>query len=151
MAETTAWLLDLDSDLVAAVGEREMIHVIQAPVLFEVPSSPRYCRNVLVWQDNILPIMDIAAWLKKLPGRQVCPVAGIFAYQTQPDWDIQYGALMLTATPSRTRVNDNQACTLPDQPAGWKTLALSCFTEVERNIPILDLPTLFSGRLLSSD
>jgi chemotaxis signal transduction protein len=150
MAETTAWLLDLDSDLVAAVGEREMIHVIQSPVLFEVPQCPNYCQHVLVWQDNILPVMDIAAWLRKLPARQVCSVAGIFAYQTRPEEDVQYGALMLATTPSRTRVNDNQACALPDEPMGWQTLALSCFTAVERNIPILNLPTLFSSALLEA-
>jgi hypothetical protein len=149
VAETTAWVLDFDGDLRAAVGEREMVHVIQSPVLFDVPQSPSYCRYVLIWQDTILPVMDLAAWLREQPGRQVCPVAGVFAYQTRPGRDIQYGALALATTPVRTRVNDTQGCVLPTQP-DWQALAISCFIEGEHSVPILDVPTIFSSTLSRS-
>ncbi|MEZ5582101.1 MAG: hypothetical protein R3F37_04340 [Candidatus Competibacteraceae bacterium] len=73
MAETTAWLLDFDGDLMAA-AESEMVHVIQAPVLLKYLKAPIIAGMAPFRQNNILPVMDVAVWLRKLPGRQVCPV-----------------------------------------------------------------------------
>ena len=70
MAESTAWVLALDQQLRAAVGEREMVHLIEAPTLLEVPRSPFYCRQVLVWNDAVLPAMDLAAWLRRQPAHR---------------------------------------------------------------------------------
>ncbi|MCP5420608.1 MAG: chemotaxis protein CheW [Gammaproteobacteria bacterium] len=147
MAESGAWIMDLDSQLQAAVGDREMLHVIQAPELFSVPLSPPYCRHVLIWQDHILPLMDLAAWLNGQSERREHKVAGILAFQPRRDQEVRYGALSLAATPIRAQVDDQQACDLPAHPSGWKRLALSCFQQGNRIIPILDLPTLFSDAL----
>jgi chemotaxis signal transduction protein len=150
MAESGAWIMDLDGELQAAVGEREMLHVVQGPELYLIPLSPPYCQHVLIWQDTILPMMDLAAWLKGQPERREHRIAGIFAYQARGDQAIRYGALSLAATPVRAQVNDQQACPLPTQPRGWKRLSLSCFALGERIIPILDLPTIFSNALLTA-
>lgn len=63
MAEASAWLLTLDPQVRAAVGEREMVHLVQLPTVFDIPDAPRYCRQVLLWQEGIVPILDLAAWL----------------------------------------------------------------------------------------
>ena len=148
MPESTAWMLALDRQLLAAVGERELVHVIETPILLDVPYSPSYCRQVLVWNDIVLPAMDLAAWLRGQPVQHQQTLAGVFAYQTRPGAEPEYGALLLAGIPARTRVTDDQACGLPKQPGHWRTLAIACFKQGKQPIPILDLPYIFSCGLL---
>jgi chemotaxis signal transduction protein len=149
--ESAAWVLMLDHQLLAAVGERELVHLIEAPTLLDVPRSPPYCRQVLVWNDTLLPTMDLAAWLREQPAQRQQPLAGVFAYQMQPGADPEYGALLLAGIPTRTRVADEQVSALPKQPGHWRTLAISCFRQGDQPIPILDLPYIFSGGVIQSD
>jgi hypothetical protein len=148
--ESAAWILPLAGQWRAAVGERELVHLIESPTLLEVPQSPFYCRQVLRWHDRLLPAMDLAAWLTGHAGQSLPHLAGIFAYQSHPDDAIHYGALLLHVVPTRVWVSDQQACALPVTPVGWKPLAISCFAEGDNAIPILDLPAIFSGALLRS-
>lgn len=148
MAESTAWVLALDQQLLAAVGEREMVHLIETPTLLEVPRSPFYCRQVLVWNDAVLPAMDLAAWLRGQPAHRTQKLAGVFGYQTRSGADPEYGALLLADIPTRIHVTNEQACALPKQPNNWRSLAISCFRQGDQPIPILDLPHIFTGRLL---
>jgi chemotaxis signal transduction protein len=148
MPESAAWVLALDSQLLAAVGERELVHLVEAPTLLDVPYSPSYCRQVLVWNDIVLPAMDLAAWLRGQPAQRPQTLAGVFAYQTRPGTDPEYGALLVAGIPARTRVADDQACALPEQPGNWPALAISCFKQGDQPIPILDLPHIFTGGLL---
>ncbi len=148
MAESDAWVLALDLQLRAAVGKRELVHLIETPMLFEVPRSPSYCRQVVVWNDTVLPAMDLAVWLRGQPTQRQQPLAGVFAYQTRPGADPEYGALLLSGIPTRTRVDDDQVCALPKQPGSWQILAISCFKQGNSSIPILDLPHIFGSGLL---
>lgn len=148
MAESAAWMLALDYQLRAAVGERELVHLIETPTLLDVPRSPPYCRQVLVWNDTVLPAMDLAAWLRGRLTQRQQPLTGVFAYQTRPGADPEYGALLLSGIPTRIRVDDDQVCALPKQPGSWQTLAISCFRQDDQPIPILDLPQIFGGGLL---
>lgn len=148
---SAAWILALDDALRAAVGERELVYLIETPILLEAPLSPPYCRQVLVWNENLLPAMDLAAYLRPgKPVRRAQTLAGVFAYQAEPDTLPAYGALLLASIPERTRVADDHACPLPKQPAGWRTLAISCFRRGDDPIPVLDLPHLFTGGLLAT-
>lgn len=143
-----AWILTLDEILHAAVGERELIHLIETPVLLDVPLSPSYCRQVLVWNQILLPTMDLAAWLHQgQPVQRGRTLAGIFAYQTKPRAEPAYGALLLAGIPDRAHVTDNDACALPKQPVSWRTLAISCFKRGQNPIPILDLRCVFTDGL----
>ena len=146
--DSAAWVLMLDGQLRAAVGERELVHVIETPALLAVPRSPSYCRQVLVWNDTVLPAMDVAVWLRGQPAQRQQTLAGVFAYQARPGAEPEYGALLLAGIPARTRVADDQACGLPKQPGHWRTLAIACFKQGKQPIPILDLPYIFSGGLL---
>ncbi len=147
LGQGTAWVLALDFEFRAAVGEREMVHLIETPTLLDVPWSPYYCRQILVWNQLILPAMDPAAWLRGQPSPREQTLVGVFAYQTQPGAEPDYAALLLAAIPERVRVTDAQACALPEQPSGWRTLSISCFQRGGQPIPILDLPFIFSGGL----
>ena len=144
MAKSTAWVLDLDGSHYAAVGERQMLHFIDSPTLLDIPQSPQHCCQVLIWQDNILPVMDLGVWLRGQVVQRNQLAVGIVAYQDRSGSIPQHGALLLASAPTRTAVHDYQACELPKQPAGWQTLAISCFAAQDKVIPILHLPYIFS-------
>jgi hypothetical protein len=115
------------------------------------PLSPPYCRQVLVWNESLLPAMNLAAWLRpSQPVQRQWLLAGVFGYQTRPGATPGFGALLLAGIPERVRVSDDAACALPEKPKGWRKLAISCFQHGDAAIPILDLPHLFSGGLLTA-
>jgi hypothetical protein len=102
----------------------------------------------MLWQEEMVPVMDLVAWLRGGRANATAPpLVGIFAYQETPEV-VAYGALPLLVAPPRRRVSDDRACTLPERPRGWSRIALSCFSDGDRKVPILNLPYLFSGALL---
>ena len=146
--DSIAWVLVLDGQLRAAVGERELVQLIEVPTLLEVPFCPYYCRHVLIWNDTVLPAMDLAARLQGQPLQRSRTLAGVFAYQTRRGAKPEYGALLLAGIPARVRVTNELACALPKKPPNWRILAISCFKQGDDAVPILDLPRIFTGGLL---
>ena len=146
-ANATAWIIELDNGLYVAVGELEMVHIVQSPELFDIPHTPFYCSQVLFWQNNIIPVMDLLAWLEGYAIPRMHDMIGIFTYQQQPDAPLDFGALPIVSIPARAQVGDEQACELPTHPLGWRELSISCFSDNYRVIPILDLPYIFSTGL----
>jgi hypothetical protein len=148
MSEASAWLLELGKGLLAAVGEREMIHLLpDQPLLSQIPQSPVYCNRVFVWQGEIIPLMDLSL---RLLARPAVPNAllAIVAFEKSPQAKALYGAILLNAPPRRIVVNDNQDCDLPDSPSGWRRLAISCFEQPRcGSVPVLDLAKVFSRPL----
>jgi hypothetical protein len=145
MSEVNAWLLDLGGGLLAAVGELEMVHMLpDDPELFEIPQSPAYCRNVLVWQGEILPLMNLASRVLDRPVKENRNLVAITAFQEYPGAEVRHGALILHAPPERIRVNDSHACDLSGFQTVWRRLALACFEYTDRGpVPVLDLCNLF--------
>ena len=145
---STAWVLDFGADLRAAVSEREMLHLVSSPELYDVPATPFHCRQVVVWKREILPVVDFAAWLSGHPDRQAVSLLGIFGYQDDSGSAPRQGALILRAIPQRFSVNDDEASDLPDTSRLWEEVALACFeNNAGKRIPIIDLAKIFSGNL----
>jgi len=150
MRKSTAWLLNLGDTLQAAVGERQMLHFMDTPHLLDIPKTPAHCRHVIIWRNTILPVIDLGKWLGVPAPPNTLNFVGIAGYQDQPGTPPQYGALLLAAIPIRIQADDDQACALPKQPIGWRHLAMSCFIHNEQAVPILNLPYLFSNRLIAN-
>jgi chemotaxis signal transduction protein len=148
MAEATAWLISFFGDVLAAVGEREMIHLVETPRLEEVPQTPLHCRQVLLWEGELLPVLDLTAWLTEQPMPCERVSVGIVGWQERHGAIPQYGALMFSGVPQKIRVSDDHVCNLPEHPAAWKAIAASCMRYADRPVPILDLPRIFSGAIL---
>lgn len=146
MSEANAWLLDLGNGLHAAVGELEIVYVLpDPPTLFEIPRSPTYCRKVLVWQGEILPLMNLAMRLSVPAMPKNRKHVAITVFQDYPGSASHYGALSLGGLPVRIRVNDSFACELPDPQQEWHQLAIACFKLANQGpVPVLDLRQVFS-------
>lgn len=145
MMEAPAWLMNIGSGMIVGVGERELLHLVEQPQLSELPLAPRHCRNVLMWQGQLLPVWDVRAWIDHdEAAERAIPIVGIVAYQSRRGEIPKYGALMLDEPPKRTLVADSQACRLPVDQTGWDRIAVSCFLHEGEAVPVLDLPRMFT-------
>lgn len=148
MASGNAWFLALDNEFSAAVGRLEIVHLLQFPVLHAVHGGPFYCSRVLIWQNRILPAMDLAAWLRGKQVNRTFILAAVVAYQDTRSIEPQYGSILLSELPRQIMVDDSQACSLPEKPRGWSNIAISCFDFDGKPVPILNLSHIFSDALL---
>jgi chemotaxis signal transduction protein len=144
-----AWIISITDTVFAAVGEFELVHILpDNAVLHKVPKSPHYCQQVFVWQNKIVPVMNLAARfaLKQKPGANAHYVITIFAYRAEKTGLLEYGALFLTDMPRRSEVSDEQVCPLPADLSTWKHYVKSCFkqTDTQKEIPVLRLERLFA-------
>ncbi|MCX7156605.1 MAG: hypothetical protein NTW45_09205 [Rhodocyclales bacterium] len=143
--ESIAWLLNFGNGQLAVVGRRELLHLVPQPALFEVPRAPRHCSRVLIWQDRIVPVWDMLAWLAPNSRAVNASLLAVVGYQSGPRQVPRFGAVLLAEPPARVVVADTQACELPQDQSAWGRIASSSFCHEEKPIGILDLPLMFSG------
>lgn len=141
-----AWLLALDEGLQAAVGGLELLHLLEYPDCYPLPGSPPHCAVALLWEEEVLPVVDLGAWLR---GREMDPLptlAAVVQYRVDAA-SVNRGALVLHGPPGLIQVSNEMACELPDSPGGWALLAISCFRWQHRTVPVVDLARLYRGDL----
>ncbi len=140
-----AWLLEFSRNQVAAVGLHELLEVLSRPKLYHVPMASARCHQVLVWRDEILPVVDFVADPTSEPD-DAAPggaVTAIAVYQTLPGEPLRHGALQLNVMPKAITVADNMACALPESHPSLSELAISCFFYENLAIPVIDLTRVF--------
>lgn len=142
MAGMNAWVLDFGMGYKAAVGGRELFHLIDVPVTFAVPHAPWYCRKVVSWQGRLLPVMDIAARLSH--ATQEIKFIAVVGYQSKRGDQPEYAALQMDSPPRQVSVRDEQACDLPENALGWEQISIACFEHQGGVFPVLNLNKLFN-------
>lgn len=142
MLRMNAWILDFGMGYKAAVGGRELLHLIDVPTMFPVPHTPLYCRKVVFWQERLLPVMDIASRLSGTP--QDAQFIAVIGYQQSRGAPPEFAGLQLASTPLQLAVSDDQARQLPEYERGWEELAISCFEYHGDIFPVLNLNRLFN-------
>lgn len=141
--ESSAWLLNFGGGQLAALGKRELLHLVPLHGLFDVPRTPRHCSRAMLWQHHVVPVWDMLAWLA--PGsRADAGLVAVVGYQSRRRQAPQFGALLLAEPPARIVVTDAQACELSPEQSAWDKLAISCFRHEENPVAVLDLPLMFS-------
>lgn len=143
-----AWILSITDTVFAAVGEFELVHILPDNVaLYQVPKAPHYCQQVFVWQNKVIPVMDLAAGFgfERKSTTNEHAFISIFAYRAEKSGLLEFGALLLTDTPRRKEVSDEQACQLPGDLVAWRQYFKSCFkdSDINKEIPVLRLERLF--------
>ena len=146
------WILPYSVNNYVAIGEFELIHIIADWLrYFPLPGTPVWCNRVFLWQDRMIPLFDLDAYLDptRKQGQQIQSntndIISVVAYEN-PAGVIDYGGFRLSALPASQVVSDAQIC---DYPHGkdWHTIASSCFREpVLGAIPVLDIPRIFCTR-----
>lgn len=142
------WLLNFGKGFRAAVAFHEMAQVLIEPELFIIPRAPLYCQEVLRLGARLLPVMDVATLLdgRKDP-EAITGIIGIAVYQAADLSGLEYVGMHLQSYPVGVRVTDELIRDVPEHPALWEHIALSCFQHEEQSVPILDLMTLFDPGL----
>ena len=146
MTVSDAWLLECSDTISIAVGDHEMVEFVSTPIRFAVPASPQYCSSVLLWQENLVPVMDIAALLGHSSDEVQSPMC-LLTYQEQPGTALQQLVVPTTWPPEKIRVDDEQACELPEVISNsvLMPVSLSCFTHADQPVIILDIARLCSA------
>ena len=142
MARANAWLIEFAENCRAAIGERELFHILHRAAAHRVPRAPRYCAEVIEWEGQLLPLWDLGGRLGAAgSGAALVAVVG---YQDAAG-GTYFGALRLHAPPQRIKVDDEAACELPEEQAAWRPLSKSCFSREGQPVPVLDLAGLFAA------
>lgn len=150
MSGATAWVIQLDHQMSAAVGQMELIHIVDNPEFYKIPGAPAYCDHVILWNNRIIPVMDLSAWLNDSTVVFRRSLVAIAVYRDQNN-ELKYGGIHLSDTPATEVVSNDQACALPITSNRWKAVSVSCFRSSDSNpVPILDVPTIFSTALAES-
>lgn len=146
MSVSDAWLLEPNDSLLMAIGDHEMVEFVQAVTSFPVPGSPDYCRSVVFWQNNLVPVIDMGVILGK-PALDASAFVSLVAYQQQPGLPLQYLAIKVTTAPEKIRVDDAQVSEIPDELSNSLLMPVcySCFTHRDRQVVILDIAGLCSA------
>ena len=140
-----AWLLEFSRNRIAAVGLHEIVEVLSRPKRYHVPLTDARCHQVLVWRDEILPVVDFGAGHEANDDGAAAggAVTAIAVYQTVPGEPLRYGALELGVMPKTISVADSMACALPGSAAYISDLAISCFSYENLAVPVIDLTRVF--------
>ncbi len=144
----SAWMLQVAAGIQVAVGQYEVIHIVDRPDYISVPQAPAHCHHVILWNNHIVPVMELSVWLTGHMQPGGANIVGIVAYE-RPEGGYAYGGLGLSSIPTLHQVNNQQFCELPSANSDkWQRISLSCFTsETGQAVPVLDLPLLFSDAL----
>ena len=142
MNSIRAWLLDAGQAQRIAVGEQELVEVLQdAPVRY-VPVKREGFRNALVWRSRVIPALDLGGFGAE-PGEIARRKAAVLAFQRGPGEPVQYGALLLREYPVSIRVDDSMAKfpILEEIPfANW---IVACFQWQEHPVWVVDPARVF--------
>ncbi len=128
MAQSKAWVLGLSEENCAAIGNQQMVEYILATdvKIMPLPLTPAYSLGVLVWREQMIPVIDIGKLLNS-PGAELSAMTGVMvlAYQQAPGDPIEHGAVVLRSAPRDIVVNSGMSCPLPIASTAWRTLALA--------------------------
>lgn len=139
-----AWLLELSNGARLALGQLEVLHLLEHPDCYPVPGSPEHCQGVLLWEEEILAVLDPGAWLEGSAMNLLPHLVAVVQFRPGAHEPVQRGALVLGRSPLLIQVDDSQQCELPDHPVGWKHIAAACFRHGDEAIPVVNLERLFA-------
>ena len=153
MSDVAAWLMQVDRTSRVAVGQLELIHIIAVPEYLEVPRAPDYCKRIVLWNNKIVPVVDISMLINKTSAYYQHNAVAIALYYDPDNQDLKYGGIQLTDMPVLDKVNNDQHIAEAELSVKWKRISLSGYRRKDNDIiPILDVQRLFSPgiNLLSS-
>lgn len=143
MEQAEAWILDFNQHY-AAVGQHFIIDIQQSAKLYSLPLAPNYCNQLMLWRDQIIPVLDIGYIIHNKA--LLAEFFVILSYETGNT--VQHAAIPLASAPFYINVNNSMACDLPKNIVLWEKIAIACFYFENKAIPIIDISPLLMESLL---
>lgn len=135
--------MDFGKKRLAAIGERELLHIVYQPRLHRLPQAESHCDRVMAWEGGFLPVWDLAGWFHWKQAASSSSLIAVVGYASADTGRVQRGALSIPVPPKRISVRDEDAAALPDHR--WERIANSCFLHEAIRVPTLDLVAMFDG------
>ena len=148
----SAWVLKVSDNQYVAISQYEMNHLEEHSDFIKIPKSPAWCNSVMLWKNQIVPVMDFTHWdgnLKSDDTDESGPtmVAIIRLIHTK-DNVAKYGAIRILQPPVLEKVSNQQACHQAEVTNKFSDVAVSAFKYRDQLvIPVLDIEKLFSGAI----
>jgi len=145
MSKAAAWVMKIDEKLYASVSRMELVHIVNKPESAHIPRAPVYCQKIIIWNDSLLPVMDLSCLLNDSKPSTACNVVAVIMYRDSRNEEIHYGGISLADTPELEYVDNTQVCEFPDNKEKLQAISLSCFKSSKMcEVPILDISKVFS-------
>lgn len=145
MSKAAAWIMKINETIYISVSQMELVHIISNPAIIPVPRAPAYCQNIIIWNDNVLPVVDISQLLDGANDSYYNQSVAVITYRDHNNI-IQYGGILLADSPVLEHVNNDQLCQLSGDTMNLHAISLSCFTSKKGfQVPIIDMSKLFSS------
>ncbi len=141
---TLAWLLDCGGGVRVAVALHSLLHLIEDTALLQrVPVVPRHLGQVLLWQERLFPVIDVALLVSgttpATPHTYVCMLGWHDATNAS-----DYGGLLIRELPRRIQIQDDAVAKPTARMVGqWQHLAVTYFDHQGQVIPIIAPAALF--------
>jgi chemotaxis signal transduction protein len=147
-----AWILELNNSFEVCVAGEELRHLLTEPRMHQIPHTPQFCQYLLEWDERMLPLFDLGAWLQtgnetvSLIEQEYAQKNMVFAVlgYNQSSTRIAYGAIALSRPPTLTFVKDSEFTDLNDSLLEKKGIINSNFKYQNRAIPIINIKRIFS-------
>lgn len=151
MNDVAAWLMQVDRTSRVAVGQLELIHIIATPDYIEVPKTPAYCTRVVVWNNKIIPVLDLSMLVNGTSAFYQHNALAVALYTNGDGKEVKYGGIQLIDMPVLDRVSNDQQISESELSDKWKSISISGYRSKDDDIiPILDVHRLFSSGALAA-
>ena len=146
-------VLKVTDDINVAISQYETNQIDESSELIMIPKAPAWCNHVMLWKNQILPVMDFKeAYDKTNQSQEVkakkIMVAIVRVFNNSQN-KISYGAIRILQPPILENISDNQASKKQDIDQRWNKVSLSAFQYQDSVVPILDIKSLFGDTLKS--
>ena len=81
MRKAAAWVMKVDDSLYVSVSQMELVHIINTPSLIKVPQTPKFCQDIILWNDNILPVVDLSVLCNQSGNKSTGNVIAVIIYR----------------------------------------------------------------------
>ena len=140
-----AWLLEWPQQPLA-LATCEVVEIVDAPEIHEVPFGPDWCRGMVVWRDQLLALAVPEYSLQLSVEKNAAPLTVVIvAMQAKALAPLQYAAIGVYAHPRQIDVQDGLDCDLPHDSVLPMLAARACFQIDGRAVLVPDLNSLFGS------
>lgn len=139
MSDTlTAWKIRITPELEAILPRQALGHLSDSFELLHVPLAPEYANAIYCWNHQLLPVMNLSAFVDLSEPT----LLGILAYRRAET--TKQGVITLFAPPELIHV-PNEVCEWPEHiSVPWAEIANSCVDVDGTILPIISPDKLFS-------
>jgi len=139
-----AWVLTIGQEINIAVGQFELVHIINRPEYLHVPQAPEYCKQVIIWNNNIVPVINLSSLFLDTNQQDACVAVAILMYENDQG-NLVYGGIKLMGIPVMEKVFNEQQCKTPSALLKMENMSVSSYMSKTGVItPILNVSSIFS-------